>query len=112
VKHETVGQTARYWVGQDKQEGYMWKRAGMRFSQIRGQGHVRRIREVLQEDSCLSMYRVYDNVTYAKKKRELKCHMLLALYLLTLDPNTHDCLLSAIILSLLVVYFSQVKNKP
>jgi hypothetical protein len=59
VKHEMMGKTARYWVGQDKQEWYMWNRAGKRLSLIRGRGHDRCIREVLQEDSCSSMYRVY-----------------------------------------------------
>jgi hypothetical protein len=50
---------------------------------------------VPQEDSR-SSNGVYDDVTYAKKKRELKCHVLHALYLLMLDFNTHDCSLSAV----------------
>ncbi len=70
MKHESLEQTARYWVGQDKQGRYMWNRAGKRFSLARGRGHGRRIREVLQEDSRSSMYKVYDNVTYAKMKKE------------------------------------------
>jgi hypothetical protein len=69
VKHELLGQTARYWVGQDKQGRYMWKRAGGRFSLTRGQGHDGRIREVLQDGSHSSMYKVYDNVIYAEEKK-------------------------------------------
>ncbi len=41
---------------------YMWKRAGKRFSLTRGRGQDGCIREVLQESSCSSMYKVYDNV--------------------------------------------------
>ncbi len=41
--------TARYWVGQNIQEGYLWKRASKRFSIILDWGHAGRIREVLQE---------------------------------------------------------------
>jgi hypothetical protein len=69
VKHELLGQTVRYWVGQDKQARYMWKRAGKRFSLTRGQGYDRRIREVLQESSGSSMYKVYENVTYVRKEK-------------------------------------------
>ncbi len=60
MKHELLEQTARYWVGQDKQGRYMWKRAGKKFSLTRGRDHEGRIREVLQENSCESMYKVYD----------------------------------------------------
>ncbi len=70
MKHESLEQTARSWVGQDKQGSYIGKRAGKRFSLGRGRGHDGRIREVLQEDSRSSMYKVYDDVTYAKKKKE------------------------------------------
>ncbi len=62
MKHESLEQTARYWVGQDKQERYMWKRAGQRFNLTRERGHDRHISEVLQEDSCSSMYKVYDYI--------------------------------------------------
>jgi hypothetical protein len=41
------------------------------------------------------MYKVYDDVTCAKKKGELRCHVSPASYLLMLDFNTHDFLLSA-----------------
>jgi hypothetical protein len=66
VKHETLEQTARYWVGQDKQGRYMCKVAGKRFTL----GHAEHIHEVLQEDSRSNIYKVYDSVTYAKKKKE------------------------------------------
>jgi hypothetical protein len=59
VKLEIVGQTTRYWVGQDKQEWYMWEKVGMRFSLIQGRGHGGHIRSVIQEDSRSSMYGVY-----------------------------------------------------
>jgi hypothetical protein len=50
-------QTARYWVGQSKQE-YTWrKRSGKRFTLTLNRGHEGCIREVLQEDSCSSMYK-------------------------------------------------------
>ncbi len=49
---------------------YMWKRAGKRSSLAQGQDHDRHIREVLQENSRSSMYKVYDNVTFAKKRRK------------------------------------------
>jgi hypothetical protein len=51
VKHESMEQTARYWVGQDKQERYMWKGTLKRFSLTQERGHDGRIREVLQEDA-------------------------------------------------------------
>jgi hypothetical protein len=70
VKHEPVGQTGRYWVGQDKQEWYMWKRANKRFSLTRGRGHDKRIREVLQEESRSSMYRIYDDITYVEQEKD------------------------------------------
>ncbi len=60
MKHESLEQTERYWVGQDKQERYMWKRTGKRFSLTQKQGHDGRIREVQQEDSRSSMYKVYN----------------------------------------------------
>ncbi len=57
VKCATLEQTARYWVGQSKQE-YTWgKRSGKRFSLTLDRGHEGRIRKVLQEDSCSSIYR-------------------------------------------------------
>jgi hypothetical protein len=69
VKHESMEQTAKYWVGQDEQGRYMWKRPGKRFSLTQGQGHDRHICEVLQEDSRSSMYKVYDYVICIRKKR-------------------------------------------
>jgi hypothetical protein len=79
VKHESLGQTERYWVGQDKQGRYMWKRAGKRFSLTRGRGQDGRIREVLQESSHSSMYKVYNNIIYVEKRRTLRCCVLPAL---------------------------------
>jgi hypothetical protein len=73
----------------------MLKGVGKRFSLIQGRGHDGSIRKVPKEDSRSSTYRVYDDVTYAKKKRELKCHVSPAVYLLMHDFNTHDCSLSA-----------------
>jgi hypothetical protein len=58
VKHELLGQTARYLVGQNKQEEYLWKSASKRLSLTLDCGHEGRICEVLQEDGCSSMYRV------------------------------------------------------
>ncbi len=66
-------------MGQDKQGRYMWKRAGKKFSLTRGQGQDGRIREVLQENSPSSMYKVYDYVTCVKESRKLRCCVLPAL---------------------------------
>ncbi len=67
MKHESLEQTARYWVGQDKQERYKWKKAGKRFSLTQEQDHDGRIHEVLQEDSRSSMYKVYDCIIVSEK---------------------------------------------
>jgi hypothetical protein len=67
VKHELLEQTARYWVGQDKQGRYMWKRSGQSFSLNRERGHDGCIREVLQEDSRSSMYKVNDYIIVLEK---------------------------------------------
>ncbi len=57
AKCEPLEQTARYWVGQSKQE-YTWgKRTSKRYSLTLDQDHEGRIREVLQEDGCSGMYR-------------------------------------------------------
>jgi hypothetical protein len=48
----------------------MWKRAGKRSSLAWEQGHDRRIREVLQEDSRSRMQKVYDNITYVKRRKK------------------------------------------
>jgi hypothetical protein len=56
AKYEPLEQTARYWVGQSKQE-YTWgKRTSKRFSLTPDRGHEGRIHEVLQEDLFSSMY--------------------------------------------------------
>jgi hypothetical protein len=60
VKHESLEQTPRYWVSQDKEGRYTWKRTGKRFSLPRGPGYDGHVREVLQEDSPSNMYKVYD----------------------------------------------------
>jgi hypothetical protein len=57
AKYDLLEQTARYWVGQSKQE-YIWgKRTCKRHSLTLGRGHEGCFREVLQEDSRSSMYR-------------------------------------------------------
>jgi hypothetical protein len=85
----------------------MWKRAGKRLSLIRGRGHDGRIREVLQEDSRSSMYRIYDDIAYAKKKKGTKMSCVACIILLMLDYNIHDCSLFIFFIpSLLIVYFS------
>jgi hypothetical protein len=57
AKYEPLEQTARYWVGQSKQE-YTWgKRTNKRHSLTLDRGHEGRINEVLQEDGRSSMYR-------------------------------------------------------
>ncbi len=57
AKYELLEQTARYWVGQRKQE-YTWgKRRSKRHSLTLDRGHEGRIREVLQEDGHSRMYR-------------------------------------------------------
>jgi hypothetical protein len=70
VKHESLGLTARYWVGQNKQRRYMWKRVGKKLSLTRGRGQDGRIREVLQESSRSSMYKSiqYCNVIHIKEE--------------------------------------------
>ncbi len=68
MKNELLEQTARYWVGQDKQRRYIWKRDGKRLNLTRGRGQDGHIREVLHESSRSSMYKVYDNVICMKKK--------------------------------------------
>ncbi len=37
MKQESSEQTARYWVGQDKQEKYKWKKAGKRAEGLGGE---------------------------------------------------------------------------
>ncbi len=106
MKPESLGQTARYWVGQDKQGRYMWKRPGKKLSLIQGRDHDGRIREVLQESSHPSMYNVYDYVIYSKRKRKLRCCELPALYLLMLDYVFRDySLFASPDFPLLVIYF-------
>jgi hypothetical protein len=57
AKYEPVKQTARFWVGQSKQE-YTWgKRTSKRHSLTLDRGHEGRIHELLQDDGRSSMYR-------------------------------------------------------
>ncbi len=58
VKHEPLGQTARYWVGQSKQEIYLGKGTSKSHTLTLDRGHEGHIREVLQEDGRSSMYKV------------------------------------------------------
>ncbi len=106
MKHESLGQTGRYWVGQDKQGRYMWKRAGKRFSLIRGRDHDRHFCEVLQESSRSTMYKVYNNVIMLKEKKKLTRCESPAFCLLILDYVVVDHLLIALpYFLLLIVYF-------
>jgi hypothetical protein len=73
VKHEFLEQTARYWLGQDKQRRYMWKRVGKRLSLTRGRGQDGRICKVPKENSHSSMYKIYNNVIHMKRRRKLGC---------------------------------------
>ncbi len=66
MKYELLEQTARYWVNQDKQSRYMWKRTSKSLSLTRERGHDGHIREVPHEDSHSRMYKVYDYVIYVK----------------------------------------------
>jgi hypothetical protein len=56
VKSDLLGQTARYWRGHSKQELHSEKETRRRCSLSLDPGHEERIRKVLQEDGCSSMY--------------------------------------------------------
>ncbi len=58
VKSNLSEQTARYWMGQVKQEAHLERETSRRLSLSLDQGHEGRIREVLQEDGCSSMYQL------------------------------------------------------
>jgi hypothetical protein len=58
VKPDPLEQTARYWVGQGKQGIHLRRRTNRRLSLSLDRGHEGCIREVLQEDSCSSMYKL------------------------------------------------------
>jgi hypothetical protein len=62
VKFDPLEQTARYWMGQGKQEAHLERETSRRLSLRRDRGHEGRIREMLQEDGCLSMYEFYSCV--------------------------------------------------
>jgi hypothetical protein len=55
VKPDPLGQTARYWMG--NQEIHSEGETRRRLSLSLDRGHEGRIREVLQEDGCSSMYK-------------------------------------------------------
>ncbi len=110
MKHESLEQTARYWVSQDKQERYMWKGTGKRFSLTRERGHDGRIRKVVQEDSFSSMYNAYDYMIVSGKN----CHQLSAVYFpcLIMLPMIICARTSGFCQYLFMFIFLQVKNKP
>jgi hypothetical protein len=56
VKSDPLEQTARYWMGQDKQEAHLEWDTSRRVSLSLDQGHEEHIRQKLQEDGCSSMY--------------------------------------------------------
>ncbi len=56
VKSDPLEHTARYWMGQDKQEAHLERETSRRLCLSLDRGHEGRIREVLQEDGCSSMY--------------------------------------------------------
>ncbi len=56
---DPLEQTARYWMGQDKQEPHLERETSRRLSLSLDQGHEGHIREVLREDGCSSMYKLY-----------------------------------------------------
>jgi hypothetical protein len=59
-KYESLKQMARYWVGQSKQDNTWGKRTSKRHSVTLDRDHEGRIRKVLQEYGCSSMYRAVD----------------------------------------------------
>jgi hypothetical protein len=103
VKYEPLERTARYWVGQSKQE-YTWgKKTSKRHRLTPDRGHEGRIREALQEDSCSSMYRTIIVWLPAWKKLAINLsNMLLVCY--------YDYLVSSNWISILTdVYFHRLK---
>ncbi len=105
AKYEPLNKTARYWVGQSKQE-YTWgKRTSKRLSLPLDRGHERRIRKVPQEDGHSSVYRaILFDCPYERILPWIFPMCYLHATMIILYPwikyNTDGCL------------FSQVKNKP
>jgi hypothetical protein len=62
VKFDPLEQTARYWTGHGKQEAHLERETSRRLSLSLDRGHEGRIREMLQEDGCSSMYKLYSCV--------------------------------------------------
>jgi hypothetical protein len=88
-------------VGQGKQGIHLRRRANGRLSLSLDQGHEGHIHEVLQEDSCSSMYKL--------QLRVLVCMMEIAINPIVRVINIH---VQEFIYDTDVVYFSQVKTKP
>jgi hypothetical protein len=57
-KSDLLEQTARYWMGQSKQAAHLERETSRKLSQSLDRGHEGRIRKVLQEDGCASMYKL------------------------------------------------------
>jgi hypothetical protein len=76
--------------------------------------HDKRIREVLQESSHSSMYKVYDNVIFVRKEKKLRCCELPALYSLVPDYFFSWSFSHAIdrIFTHWLFIFLQVKKEP
>jgi hypothetical protein len=64
VKPDPLEQTARYWLGQGKQGIYLRRRTNRRLTLSLDRGHEGLIHEVLQEDSCSSMYSTRYNCVF------------------------------------------------
>ncbi len=103
MTHESLEQTARYWVGQDKQERYIWKGTSKRLSLTRERGHDGRIHEVPQEDSRSSLMTTWLCQEIVMNYLRYIVHAWLCCY-------NYSCLL--LFLYWLVLIFLQVKNKP
>jgi hypothetical protein len=58
VKSDPLERTARYWMGQDKQEAHLETETSRRLCLSLDQGHEGHIHEVLQEDGCSRMYKL------------------------------------------------------
>jgi hypothetical protein len=116
AKCEPWEQTARYWVGQSKQEYTGGRRSIKRFSLTLDWGHEGRIREVLQEDGRSGMHRdivvqlsVWKELAWISDVLLMCCHDYLVTYYLCI---TIIILYSRIKLNTDCCLFTQVKNKP
>ncbi len=83
AKLEPLEQTARYWVGQSKQEIYLGERTSQRGSLTLDRGHEGRICQVLQEDgrSSIKYVQNYNRmIAHIKKISMSFCNMLPVCY--------------------------------